>query len=62
MNKEIKESLNKIKEDRYITINELAELFSKSEITIYRHLDALSEDNYLQRRGSRKSGYWEILK
>lgn len=54
--------LNKIKEDRYITINELAELFSKSEITIYRHLDALSEDNYLQRRGSRKSGYWEILK
>ena len=51
-----------ILENKYITIPELASLIKKSEPTIHRHLDHLSELNMIRRVGSRKTGYWEVIK
>ena len=49
-------------ENKYIAIPELASLIKKSEPTIHRHLDHLSKLNTIRRVGSRKTGYWEVLK
>ena len=49
-----------IKENKYITIPELALLIGRSEATIHRHLDAMSKLGEILRVGSRKSGYWDL--
>lgn len=49
-------------ENKYIAIPELASLIKKSEPTIHRHLGHLSKLNMIRRVGSRKTGYWEVLK
>ena len=54
--------LEAISQNKYITIPELATFVGKSEPTIHRHLDRLSELKIIRRVGSRKSGYWEVLK
>ena len=51
-----------ILENKYITIPELASLIKKSEPTIHRHLDHLSDLNMIRRVGSRKTGYWEVIR
>ena len=48
------------KENRYLTIPELAAEVSKSEATIHRHLDSLMKAAEIERIGSRKSGYWKV--
>lgn len=53
--------INTIKNNKYITIPEIAMQVEKSEPTIHRHLDILSRTGKLKRVGSRKTGYWEIL-
>jgi len=50
-----------IKENKYITIPELAEITGKSTATIYRHLENLSKEGKVKRVGSRKTGYWELM-
>ncbi len=52
--------LEYIRDNRYITIPELSSKTKKSEPTIHRHLDKLVKKNLLERRGSRKTGYWNI--
>lgn len=56
-----REILNAVKENKYITIPELAKLTGKSDATIYRHLESLSKAGKIQRVGSRKTGYWDLL-
>lgn len=55
-----KEIIAAIRENKYITIPELAFQTEKSVATIHRHLDELSQKGLVKRVGSRKSGYWEI--
>jgi len=52
--------LDTIKDNKYLTIFELAKLTGKSEATIHRHLNTLMENGVIERVGSRKTGYWEI--
>ncbi len=49
-----------IKENNFITIPESSSKTKKSEPTIHRHIDTLVKHNYLERKGSRKTGYWNI--
>ena len=49
-------------ENKYITIPELSNLTEKSEPTINRHLNNLLKSKVIRRVGSRKTGYWEVLK
>jgi predicted HTH transcriptional regulator len=50
-----------VREKPYITAAKLAELISKSEKTALRSLASLKKKGVIQRAGSKKSGYWEIL-
>ena len=52
--------INSIKNNKYITIPELANIVNKSEITVHRHLNDLSKNGMISRVGSRKTGYWRI--
>lgn len=52
--------INSIKNNKYITIPELANIVNKSEITVHRHLNDLSKNGMISRVGSRKTGYWKI--
>lgn len=52
--------INSIKNNKYITIPELANIVNKSEITVHRHLNDLSKNGVVSRVGSRKTGYWRI--
>lgn len=51
-----------IKQNKYITIGELALKIGKSEPTIHRHIVNLTSKGMLVRVGSRKSGYWRVIK
>lgn len=46
----------------YSTIPEIAKTTGKSEPTVQRHLKSLSDQMRIERVGSRKNGYWKILK
>ena len=48
--------------NKYISGADLSEKLSKSPATIQRHLKLLSEKGLIRRIGSRKAGYWEIIK
>lgn len=50
-----------ILENKYITIPDLARKLKKSQATIYRHIEKLTNKNKIRRVGSRKVGYWEII-
>lgn len=54
------ELIQLISKNAYVTIPELADLIGKSEATIHRHLNVLVEKNFVERVGSRKSGYWKV--
>ena len=55
------EILKQLKNNKYMTIPEIASSLAKSEITIHRHMDNLVKNNAIIRVGSRKTGYWKIL-
>ncbi len=59
--KRINKILELIKENKFITIKELADKLNVSEKTIKRDLDKLKKDKALKRIG-KKGGYWEIIK
>ena len=60
-----KERLDKIvkliKENKFITINEIAEILKVSSKTIKRDIAKLKEKGILKREGSLKTGYWELF-
>ena len=47
-------------EDDKITQEEIAKKLRKTETTIYRNIKELRKLNIIQRKGSRKIGYWKI--
>lgn len=49
-------------DNKYITIPELAKELNKSEPTIHRHLSHLMSLNRIKRFGSRKNGFWEVIR
>ena len=58
--KRMQEIIESIKNNKFITIEELANNLNVSAKTIKRDLDKLKKDNILQRVG-KKGGYWKIL-
>lgn len=50
-----------IKKDPYSTITEIATEIGKSVPTVHRHIDKLATMGVVERIGSRKSGYWEVI-
>ncbi len=54
--------VNSLKDNPYVTTSQLTEMFKKSSATIQRHLESLTEEGYIIRIGSRKSGYWKVIK
>lgn len=55
-----KEIISIIKDNKYSTIPEIAQITNKSEPTIHRHLDTLVKKGIVLRIGSRKNGYWDV--
>lgn len=53
--------LYELRNNKYLTTQQLANIIGKSEPTISRHLSSLSEKGLLKRIGSRKNGYWNVL-
>lgn len=49
-----------IKENTSITIGELAELLSVNRKTVQRHINVLKASGTVARKGSKRSGYWEV--
>lgn len=56
-----KKVISTLKDNKYLTIPELATILKKSQDTIYRSLDKLMKLNIVKRVGARKTGYWDIL-
>lgn len=56
-----KKVISTLKDNKYLTIPELATILKKSQATIYRSLDKLMKLNIVKRVGARKTGYWDIL-
>ena len=52
--------LKQIREDKYITVQELSERIGKSTATISRYIRNLTDSGKLKRIGARKNGYWFI--
>ena len=51
-----------IKQNPRLTIAQMAEALSVSDRTVKKHLSALKEGGLIARKGSNKTGYWEIKK
>ena len=47
---------------RNITQKDMAEKLNISQITIKRNIKELKENGYIERIGSKKTGYWKILR
>ena len=54
--------LNELKNKNNITQKELSEKTGMSLRTLKRNIDMLKKDGYIIRVGSKKTGYWRILK
>ena len=57
-----KDILDEINKNKYISGAELSELLSKFALTVQRNLSSLAKKGYIIRTGSRKAGYWEVLR
>jgi len=52
--------LNLIRGKPEITINELVQATGLTRRGVEWNIDKLKEENIIERKGSKKSGYWEI--
>jgi len=50
-----------IKNNKHISIKEIADILSLSRDTINEHLSRLKRDKIIKRIGSARSGYWKVL-
>ena len=50
-----------IGENKFISLEEIANILRMNKRTIEKSVENLKEKNLLKRRGSKKSGFWEIL-
>lgn len=62
INNNEKSVISIIKNDKYLTIPEIAEKLNKSTTTTYRYIKKLIDLGLLKRMESRKNGYWEIIR
>lgn len=53
--------IDMIKQNRDITIDEMADKLSKNRKTVLRELKKLKEENLVKRVGSDKTGYWQTI-
>jgi len=60
-NEPVKLILKLVKENPYITKQQMIEKTNLSRATITRYIKKLKEQNLLKRIGSDKTGYWEVL-
>ena len=51
-----------LKQDRYLTIPDLASMIGVTERSIERNIRKLQEQNQVRRIGPAKGGYWEVNK
>lgn len=56
------DTLNLLKSNPNLTQREIANKLNLSEITIKRNIKELKENGSIERIGSKKTGYWKILK
>ena len=54
--------LNCIIKNNYITTEEMSDILDRGLRTIKRYTTQLQEKGFIERVGSRKTGYWKILK
>lgn len=54
--------LSLLKENPYLTREELSSLLNKNSSFVYREIIKLKENGAIKRIGSNKNGYWKILK
>ena len=57
-----KDIIKEIIKNKYITLIQLANKLNVSRLTIFRNIQKLKEKQILERIGSDKTGYWEIIK
>ena len=62
LNGTLKLILSELENKNNITQKELAEKTGIPLRTIKRNIDTLKEKGYIERVGSKKTGYWKILK
>ena len=60
--KRLDQVIGLIKENKYITIDQLSHACNVSSKTIKRDIAKLKEDGKIERVGSLKTGYWELLR
>ena len=61
-NDTLNDTLNLIKINPNVRQKDMAKKLNVSEVTIKRYIKELREKGYIERQGSKKSGYWKILK
>ena len=54
--------LNLIESNPKITTNELTKISGLSESGVYKILDKLKANNIIIHQGSKRNGYWKIIK
>lgn len=62
VNDTVKTILTLIEQNPSITYEELTKKIGKSRRTVSRIITELKENNTIVRKGSDKTGYWEIIK
>lgn len=62
LNGTIKQVYELIKQQSDITIDELIEISHKSRRTVARAINELKEKSFIERVGSKKTGFWKVLK
>lgn len=62
LNDRQKEIIVLIKNNKHIIIKDLMDNLNAGRETIKRDINKLQEANIIKRVGSRKTGYWEIIK
>ena len=62
LNDALNGTLNELKNDKNITQKELVEKTGMSLRTIKRNIKELKEKGYIERIGSKKTGYWKVIK
>lgn len=62
LNDTLNGTLNELKNDKNITQKELVEKTGMSLRTIKRNIKELKEKGYIERIGSKKTGYWKVIK
>ena len=62
LNDALNGTLNELKNDKNITQKELVEKKRMYLRTIKRNIKELKEKGYIERIGSKKTGYWKVIK